>query len=304
MINWEKDTQDFRTILDFYRFAISKAQAADLYYGHGTDNAADDMRYLILGSLNLPWETDPQLLQAKLSSEERAHLCQQLSKRVNQRIPVPYLLHEAFFCGLPFYVDERVLIPRSPIAELIDQQFTPWIRPEQVTRILDLCTGSACIAIACCYAFPDALVDGVDISLDALTVAVKNQEKHQLHDQLTLIHSDCFDQLPQTRYDIIVSNPPYVSKEEMQSLPEEYAHEPVLALEADNNGLAIVAKILLRAHDYLTDDGILVMEVGNSEVAVTETWPQVPFTWLEFTKGGQGVFILTRKQLAEHFGAS
>jgi len=299
--NWEQETQEFHNIIDFYRFAISKAQAADLFYGHGTDNVADDIRSLILGSLHLPWDIDHWVFQATLTSSEKKHLCQQLEKRVNKRIPVPYLLQQAYFCGLSFHVDERVLIPRSPIGELIEQQFVPWVRPEQVTRILDLCTGSGCIAIACCYAFPEAVVDAVDISLDAMAVAVINQKKHHLEDQLTLLHSDCFDQLPHTQYDIIVSNPPYVGNAEMQTLPLEYSHEPAMALEADNNGLAIVAKILAHAHDYLTDSGILVMEVGNSEEALMQAFPELPFTWLEFEKGGQGVFVLTRQQLAAHF---
>lgn len=294
-----KETDELVTVLDFLRFSLSCAAQAHLYFGHGTDNAWDDMRSLILRSLSLPYDLDPSLLNGRLTSSEKKHLCQQLEKRINQRVPVPYLIKEAYFCHLPFYVDERVLIPRSPIAELIDNQFAPWIEPDQVHRILDLCTGSGCIAIACSYAFPDALVDAVDISSEALTVAAINAEQLGVADVLTLHESDCFNQVPKVTYDLIVSNPPYVGKEEMETLPDEFRHEPVMALETSNNGLAIVEKILYEAHNYLSDKGILVVEVGNSEEALCKAYPQVPFTWLDFSEGGQGVFLLTKQQLEE-----
>lgn len=296
-----KETEELVTILDFMRFSLSWAVDAYLYYGHGTDNPWDDMRSLILRSLHLPYDLDPMLLNARLTSSEKKHLCQQLDKRINQRVPVPYLIKEAYFYDLPFYVDERVLIPRSPIAELITQQFSPWIEADNVTRILDLCTGSGCIAIACCYAFPEALVDAVDISTEALAVAAINCEQLDVEDQLTLIESDCFNKVPKTQYDIIVSNPPYVGRDEMATLPDEYRHEPVLALETSKNGLAIVENILKNAHSYLNDNGILVIEVGNSEHALCEAYPSVPFTWLEMSNGGQGVFLLTKQQLKDHF---
>lgn len=294
-------TQDFQTILDFLRYGISRANAANLYYGHGTDNAWDDMWALVLGTLALPMDLDPKWLNARLTKEEKTLLSRQLEQRITARVPVPYLTHEAYFCDLSFYVDERVLIPRSPIAELIKQQFSPWIDADNVTQILDLCTGSACIAIACCYAFPEAEVDAVDISPDALQVAVMNRERHGLEDILNLIESDCFSSVPAKKYDVIVSNPPYVGHEEMQTLPEEYGHEPKLALETANNGLAIVEKILSSAHAYLSDHGILVVEVGNSEEALLEAYPHVPFTWLDFEHGGQGVFLLTAQQLNHYF---
>jgi ribosomal protein L3 glutamine methyltransferase len=296
-----KETNELITILDFLRFSLSCATEAQLYYGHGTDNAWDDMRSLVLRSLSLPYDLDPALLNARLTTNEKKHLCQQLEKRINQRVPVPYLIKEAYFCNLPFYVDERVLIPRSPLAELINNQFAPWIEEDQVHQVLDLCTGSACIAIACCYAFPEAQVDAVDISSEALAVAAMNQKKLEVEEQLSLIESDCFTQVPPKHYDIIVSNPPYVGKEEMQILPDEYRHEPVLALETSNNGLAIVETILKTAHAYLSDHGILVVEVGNSEEALCEAYPLVPFTWLEMSHGGQGIFILTKQQLADYF---
>ena len=221
---------------------------APLYYGHGTDNAWDDMRSLILRSLSLPYDVEPELLHGRLTSSEKKHLSQQLEQRINQRVPVPYLIKEAYFCDLPFYVDERVLIPRSPIAELIRNQFSPWIDAEKVHRILDLCTGSGCIAIACCYAFPDASVDAVDISSEAIAVATINREQLGVQEQLTLIESDCFAKVPKTSYDLILSNPPYVGQEEMQILPDEFRHEPVLALETSKNGLAIVETILENAY--------------------------------------------------------
>ena len=296
-----KETEELVTILDFLRFSLSCAIDANLYYGHGTDNAWDDMRSLILRSLFLPYELDPALLNGRLTTSEKKHLCQQLEKRINHRVPVPYLIKEAYFYDLPFYVDERVLIPRSPIAELIKNEFSPWIEADQVHRILDLCTGSGCIAIACCYAFPEAEVDAVDISSEALAVAAINREQLGVEEQLTLIESDCFTKVPQQSYDLIVSNPPYVGKEEMQTLPDEFRHEPVLALETSNNGLAIVEEILRNAHAYLSDHGILVVEVGNSEEALCEAYPNVPFTWLEMSHGGQGIFLLTKQQLNEFF---
>lgn len=294
-----KEIDELKTILDVLRFSLSWATKANLYFGHGTDSAWDDMRSLIIRSLDLPYDVDPMLLHARLTGNEKKHLSKQLDKRINQRVPTPYLIKEAYFCDLPFYVDERVLIPRSPIAELIRNEFSPWIEANQVHRILDLCTGSGCIAIACCYAFPLAQVDAVDISTEALAVAAMNGEQLEVEEQLTLIESDCFANLPPVVYDLIVSNPPYVGKEEMQTLPDEYRHEPVLALETGNNGLEIIEKILQQAHDYLSEEGILVVEVGNSEQALVDAYPMLPFTWLEFSHGGQGVFLLTKKQLAK-----
>jgi ribosomal protein L3 glutamine methyltransferase len=295
-----KETEELSTVLDFLRFSLSCAANAHLYYGHGTDNAWDDMRSLVLRSLSLPYEVDPFLLNGRLTASEKKYLCQQLEKRINQRIPVPYLIKEAYFCDLPFYVDERVLIPRSPIAELIKEQFSPWIDADKIHRILDLCTGSGCIAIACCYAFPDAQVDAVDISKEALSVATINREALGVEEQLTLLESDCFTRVPKVRYDLIVSNPPYVGKDEMQTLPDEFRHEPTLALETSNNGLAIVETILKHAQAYLSEHGILVVEVGNNEVALNEAYPHIPFTWLELNHGGQGVFLLTKQQLDEY----
>lgn len=292
-----RNTQDLVSILDFVRFGLTWANSTPLHYGHGTDNALDEVYALILGCLSLPHDTNPMLFHARLTTGEKQMLTRQLERRMVDRVPVPYLTHKAFFCDLPFFVDERVLIPRSPIGELIGQQFSPWIEAGDVTSILDLCTGSGCIAIACCYAFPEAEVYAVDISHSALEVATINQKQHALEDQLTLIESDVFKSVPMQSYDIIVSNPPYVGADEMQTLPDEYRHEPVLALEAPKNGLAIVDRILQQATQYLSEKGILVVEVGNSEEALMEAYPDLAFTWLDFERGGQGVFLLTRDQL-------
>lgn len=287
------------TIADFLRYGLTMANQQPLYYGHGTSNAWDDIHSLILGTLSLPFDMEPSLWNARLTKSEKELLCKQLSKRIEKRIPVPYLTNTAYFCGLPFYVDERVLIPRSPIAELIEAHFEPWIDADSVSRILDVCTGSGCIAIACCQMFPDVLVDAIDISKDALKVAEINRDKYHVGDQLRLIESDSLSALKKhDTYDIIVSNPPYVGAEEMATLPPEYMHEPKLALEAAENGLSVVVNILSQAYHHLNPNGILVIEVGNSQEALIEMYPDVPFTWIEFERGGEGVFILTRDQLS------
>jgi ribosomal protein L3 glutamine methyltransferase len=294
----ELDLTELSTITDWLRYGISQAYAHPLYYGHGTDNAYEDIKALVLGSLHLPWDTDTLLWQARLTSPEKLLLAQQLQKRILERVPVPYLTNEAYFSGLSFYVDERVLIPRSPIAELIENRFSPWLENSLAPRILDMCTGSACIAIACCYAFPEAQVEGVDISFDALEVAEINLKKHDLADSLTLIQSDLFAQIvPSEQYDLIICNPPYVGADEMKTLPKEYHYEPVLALEAREHGLAIVHEVLRQASQYLTPKGFLLLEVGNSADALIEAYPQLPFTWLDFVRGGDGVFLLTKIDL-------
>lgn len=285
------------TLRDYIRFATSRFNASGLYYGHGTDNAWDDASALCLHSLHLPHTINPTVLDANLIAEEKTKLLELIEQRATNRIPVPYLTNEAWFAGLTFYVDERVLIPRSPIAELIEHYFQPWIDENRVEHILDLCTGSGCIGIACAKAFPDAKVDASDISLDALAVAKINILRHDVEDQVHLFESDLFQNLPKKKYDIIVSNPPYVSVAEMQALPAEYKHEPSLGLTAGHDGLDLAKRILHDARSYLQPHGILIVEVGNSEIALAKQYPQLPFTWLEFERGGGGVFLLRAEQL-------
>ncbi len=291
---------ELRTIRDFIRFATSQFNAAGLFYGHGTDNAWDEAASLVLHTLHLPHDINPGVLDAALIQEEKSDLFHLIEKRVIKRVPTPYLTHEAWFAGLPYYVDERVLIPRSPIAELIQNHFEPWISHSlEVNHILDLCTGSGCIAIACAKAFPEASVDASDISEEALAVAKINVLRHKVEDQVTLYQSNLFDALPAKQYDIIVSNPPYVSSLEMAELPDEYRHEPKLGLAAGDDGLDLAKLILKNAARYLSPQGILVVEVGNSEYALADCYPGLPFTWIDFQNGGGGVFMLTAEQLKE-----
>ena len=234
---------------------------SDLFYGHGTDNPLDEAFYLVMTAADLAFDCAEEELDVSLDTEKLEYIESLINKRIHQRIPVAYLVNKAWFAGHEFFVDERVLIPRSPVAELIHSQFTPWLVPQQVTSILDIGTGSACIAIACAHAFPHATVDAVDIDEDAIEVARRNVADHQLHQRVQVIQSNLYQQLENKRYDIIISNPPYVGNAEMRELPEEYRHEPGRALEADNNGLAIVDQILAESTEHLNENGILIVEV-------------------------------------------
>jgi ribosomal protein L3 glutamine methyltransferase len=294
--------QDISTLLsirDFIRWAVSRFNEQGLFFGHGTETAWDEAVALVLHSLHLPHDINPAVLDANLTHAEREKLYNLIEQRITKRIPLAYLTHEILFAGLSFYVDERVLIPRSPIAELIENQFQPWVDADKVNTILDLCTGSGCIAIACAKAFPDAMVDASDISNDALAVAKMNNLRHNTEDQVHLYQSDLFSALPAKKYDLIVTNPPYVSLEEMSALPKEYQHEPDLALTAGDLGLDFAIRILQKAPEYLATDGVLVMEVGNSEYALAEHFPELPFTWIEFERGGGGVCLLRREDLVD-----
>lgn len=289
------------TVRDYLRYGMSEFERADLYYGHGTDNALDEVLSLITYELQLPYEELDKCLDARLTTRERQAILGLFKRRIDGRVPAAYITNKAFFNGLEFYVNEHVLVPRSPIAELIDNQFEPFVDSSEVSAILDMCTGSGCIAIALSYAFPEASVDAVDISPEAIKVAKKNVAMHQLDNDVEVIESDLFTQLSNRKYDLIISNPPYVSTSEMETLPEEYHREPRLGLEAKDNGLAIVDVILEKAKTQLNEGGVLVVEVGNSEEALLEKYPEVPFTWLTFGNGGQGVFLLTYDEICEHF---
>jgi ribosomal protein L3 glutamine methyltransferase len=297
-MNKKQAIEDLISIKDFIRWGYSQLNQSEVFYGHGTDNAMDEVFVLVLHALHLPHDMPEAYLDSRLTLDERTKITDWIEQRITRRIPTAYLTHEAWFAQLPFYVDERVLIPRSPIAEIIEDAFTPWIDPESVHSVLDLCTGSGCIAIACAYSFPDAQIDAVDISADALDVARINIKNHYLEEQVQAIESDVFERLEGRKYDIIVSNPPYVSADEMQELPQEYLHEPRLGLEAGVRGLDIVDRILKEGAAFLNKGGILIVEVGNSQMAVMEAYPEVPFLWLDFSRGGEGVFLLTAEQLS------
>lgn len=292
--------EELLSLRDVIRWGVSQFNQAELFYGHGMASALDEVVYLCLHGLHLPPNFPESYFDTHLSAEEKQAVFSLLSRRINEKIPAAYLTGEAWFAGLPFVVNENVLVPRSPIAELIEKHFEPWVEAESVESILDLCCGSGCIGIASAYAFDWASVDMVDISPQAIEVAEENVRRHQLEDRVSVIRSDLFSQLPPRHYDIIVSNPPYVDAEDMDALPDEYHHEPELGLAAGDDGLDLVIPMLQQARQFLTDQGILVVEVGNSQYALQQAYPHVPFVWLEFERGGSGVFLLTAEQLDEY----
>jgi ribosomal protein L3 glutamine methyltransferase len=294
----EQALHSLSTITDFVRWGASRFGAAGLHYGHGTDNAVDEALVLVRHALHLGHDLPPEFYAARLTDAEKRTVLELIERRIVERIPAPYLTGEAWFAGLPFFVDSRVLIPRSPFAELIEAGFAPWLEADSVERVLDLCTGSGCIAIACALAFPAAEVDAVELSPEALDVARRNVERHGVADQVALLEGDLWSPVAGRRYDLIVSNPPYVSDREMEVLPPEYAHEPELGLRSGPDGLDVVAKIIAGARAHLRPGGVLVVEVGDSAEAVANAWPELPFTWLEFSRGGSGVFLLTAEELS------
>ncbi len=283
------DTETVGAAIERCAGALRRARVR---FGHGTDNARDEAAELVFFAAGIAHGEGERAYVSKLSARRRARIAVLLERRIRERVPLPYLTHRAFFAGLELYIDERVLVPRSPIAELALRRFAPWINARRVQRILDIGTGSGAIALACAKAFPRARVDAADISADALAVCRRNVRRLALQDRVRLLRSDHFGAVPPCHYDIIVSNPPYVGRAEMQRLPPEYRREPALGLAAGRDGLDSVRVILGNARPYLRDEGILVVEVGNSESALLRAFPRMPFIWPDIAMGGGGVFLL------------
>jgi len=293
-------TNQLHTVADYCRYGATLFNQAELFYGHGSDNAFNDAYILVMYALSLPNDVDDSIMTCRLVDSEKQNILALFNRRIEEQIPVAYITNVAYFAQLPFYVDERVLVPRSPIGELIENQFFPYIAANKAPkRILDLCTGSGCIAIACASYFSDADVDAIDLSVDALNVAQMNIENHGLSEQVIPIQSDVFSGVEGQRYDLIVSNPPYVDQQDIDNLPQEYHHEPEMGLGCGEDGLDIVRIILAQSAQHLNEGGLLFCEVGNSEVHVKTLYKNVPFTWLNFERGGHGVFMLTKAQLVE-----
>jgi len=290
--------KQLHTVRDCLRFAVSRFNHAKLFFGHGSDDAYDEAAYLVLHTLHLPLDRLEPFLDATLTQTELYEVLNIIEKRVEQRIPAAYLTHEAFLGEFSFYVDERVIVPRSFIAELLREQLGPWItEPEEIDSVLDLCTGSGCLAILAAHAFPYAEVDAVDLSPAALAVAERNVADYGLQERVHLIESDLFAKLGQQKYDLIISNPPYVDAESVAALPQEYLHEPELALGSGHDGLDATRTILEHAAQHLTDNGILIVEIGHNRDVLEAAYPDLPFTWLDVTAGDQFVFMLHKNDL-------
>ena len=290
--------QNLHTVRDYLRFAVSRFNQAKLFFGHGSSDAYDEAAYLILHTLHLPLDRLDPFLDAHLTDNERAEVLNILQRRVEHRVPAAYLTHEAFLGDFSFYVDERVIVPRSFIAELLREQLSPWIaEPEAVGSVLDLCTGSGCLAILAAHAFPYASVDAVDLSSAALAVAERNVTDYELQDQVSLIESDLFAKLGGKQYDLIISNPPYVDAKSVATLPQEYLHEPKLALGSGHDGLDATRIILNHAAQYLTENGVLIVEIGHNRDVLEDAYPDLPFTWLDVSAGDEFVFMLHRNDL-------
>ena len=292
-------TRDLRTIIDFIRFGASRFGAAGLTFGHSYDNALDEATQLVLHALHLPHDLSPVYGASRLTESEKGEVLALFARRIDERIPAAYLTGEAWFAGLSFKSDPRALVPRSPIAELIESGFEPWLGGREVTRALDVCTGSGCIAIAMAHYHPGWQVDGVDISEEALSLAEENKAR-LMADNVRLLKSDLMDALKGEKYELIVTNPPYVTHAETDALPAEYAHEPELGLRAGDDGLDLALRILRDAPDHLTEDGLLICEVGEAERVLTELLPELPLAWIEFKVGQMGIFVAERADLVAH----
>jgi ribosomal protein L3 glutamine methyltransferase len=293
-------TQPDKTPRALIHWGADRFDKAGLVYGHGTDNALDEAASLVLYALEIGYDQPDTVLDTEISAADCERVIALLEQRVQTRKPAAYLMDEAWFAGMPFYVDERVLVPRSPIAELIVARFVPWVDVNRVHNILDIGTGSGCIALACAAAFPQAQIDATDVSRDALDVARINRQRHGMEERVKLIESDMFSALEGKRYDIIVSNPPYVPREDVLQLADEYQHEPASGLIAGDDGLDIVVRLLRDAALYLADNGILVVEVGYTHDALQAQYPEVPFIWLDFEQGGTGVLLLQADRLVHY----
>lgn len=291
---------ELETLIDLIRYAASRFAAARLTFGHGHIAALDEAAQLVTGALHLPPDIPPHYGHARVTSDELTRVLGLIERRVIERVPVAYLIGEAWFAEMAFHSDARALVPRSPIAELITAGFEPWLGERRVSRALDLCTGSGCIAIAMAAWNPDWQVDAVDISADALALAHENVARHGVGDRVRLIESDLFSALGDTRYELIVINPPYVPRADVRALPAEYHHEPALGLSAGDDGLDLALRILDDAPRFLTDDGLLIVEVGDSQPALEALLPDVPFVWIEFRVGQMGVFAIDAETLARH----
>ncbi len=294
------------SIRDFIRWGASRFNEAELFFGHGSDNAFDESMHLVYQVLQLPWDMPESYLDSRLTLIERANIAELVDRRITGRQPLAYLVNQAWFCDMPFYVDERVLVPRSPISELIRAQFQPWLGDVQVGRVLDLCSGSGCIGIAAAHVYPEAMVDLLDISDDALEVAHINIDRHECWGRVQTHKSDLFSALndlsEKPRYQLILSNPPYVDADDMSDMPDEFHHEPELGLAAGNDGLDFARIILAKSADYLDEQGLLVLEVGNSWWALQEEYPEVPFIWPEFAAGGHGILVLNAEDCRKYQG--
>ncbi|MGV8991104.1 MAG: 50S ribosomal protein L3 N(5)-glutamine methyltransferase [Thiobacillus sp.] len=298
-MNHFDDTESLITVRDWLRFAVSRFSEAKLCFGHGSDNAFDEAAYLILHTLHLPLDRLDPFLDASLTHGESEQVQAVIERRVKERLPAAYLTHEAWLNGNRFYVDERVIVPRSFIAELLHENLAPWIeQPDEVASVLDLCTGSGCLAILAALAFPNAQIDAADLSRDALDVAVRNIEDYSMQDRIECITSDLFGALSGRTYDVIVSNPPYVNADSVASLPPEYQSEPTLALGSGEDGLDATRIILDQAKEHLNPGGVLVVEIGHNRESLEAAYPALPFTWLETASGDQYVFMLRHEDLA------